>query len=402
MVRFKYKLLTIHADKDKERLCTIIYFLQLVGVISRRNTPMGLRDTLEKQYLRSNKRFADAFNYFLYDGEQVVDPDKLREIDSTEIATPYGKDGAKSPIQRFRDQIMTWEVLQAMADERTVYVVLGAEAQDKVHYAAPVKDGLYDFMNYAKQVSEASASYRKKGGITDTTQTDAVSANRDDSSSQDDKDGTSQGSATDIGDDGTIRVTSGEFLSGFHKGDHLMPVVTLMVYFGSGEWDGPMSIHEMFLPEIRNDKRLMAAVPDYRLNLLAPGSIPDEDFGKFRSEFGAAMFFLKKQNTGSMEEWIHEFNERFGVVDRQTAELVNTLSNSKLAIEEVEDERGVDMCQAFERSLKNATDKREQETKVIDIKNVMESFGVTVEKAMESLKIPQEKRSIYAGLVKNS
>ncbi|MBR1636193.1 MAG: hypothetical protein IJ682_14205 [Lachnospiraceae bacterium] len=123
---------------------------------------MGLRDTLEKQYLRSNKRFADAFNYFLYDGEQVVDSDKLREIDSTEIATPYGKDGAKSPIQRFRDQIMTWEVLQAMADERTVYVVLGAEAQDKVHYAAPVKDGLYDFMNYAKQVSEASASYRKK------------------------------------------------------------------------------------------------------------------------------------------------------------------------------------------------------------------------------------------------
>ena len=89
-------------------------------------------------------------------------------------------------------------------------------------------------------------------------------------------------------------------------------------------------------------------------------------------------------------------------MDRQTAELVNTLSNSKLAIEEVEDERGVDMCQAFERSLKNATDKREQETKVIDIKNVMESFGVTVEKAMESLKIPQEKRSIYAGLVKNS
>ena len=358
---------------------------------------MGLRDTLEKQYLRSNKRFADAFNYFLYDGEQVVDPDKLREIDSTEIATPYGKDGAKSPIQRFRDQIMTWEVLQAMADERTVYVVLGAEAQDKVHYAAPVKDGLYDFMNYAKQVSEASASYRNKFI---STQTGTESVSQDRGTSQDDKDGTSQEgtgqkSATNVGDDGTIRVTSGEFLSGFHKGDHLMPVVTLMVYFGSGEWDGPMSIHEMFLPEIRNDKRLMAAVPDYKLNLLAPGSIPDEDFGKFRSEFGAAMFFLKKQNTGSMEEWIHEFNE-------QTAELVNTLSNSKLAIEEVEDERGVDMCQAFERSLKNATDKREQETLVASIKNVMESLQCTVEKAMDIIKIPQEKRSIYAGLVKNS
>ena len=34
-------------------------------------------------------------------------------------------------------------------------------------------------------------------------------------------------------------------------------------------------------------------------------------------------------------------------------------------------------------------------------KNVMESFGMTVEKAMESLKIPQGERTIYAGLIKH-
>lgn len=44
-------------------------------------------------------------------------------------------------------------------------------------------------------------------------------------------------------------------------------------------------------------------------------------------------------------------------------------------------------------------DKKEQETKVIDIKNVMKAFGVTVEKAMESLEIPQGERPIYAGLI---
>ena len=363
---------------------------------------MGLRGTLEKQYLRSNKRFADAFNYFLYDGEQVVDPDKLHEIDSTEIAMPYGKDGAKSPVQRFRDQIRTWEVLQ-MADDRTIYVVLAAEAQDKVHYAAPVKDGLYDFMNYAKQVSEAAASYRKKKDNSNTTITNQTDLNGGESdgsidATMDDKDGMRQDSGTGQADMDGVKVTSGEFLSGFHKGDYLMPVVTLMIYFGSGEWDGPMSLHEMFLPEIRDDKNLMAAVPDYKLNLLTPGSIPDEDFGKFQSEFGAAMFFLKKQNTGSMEEWIYEFNKRFGIVDRQTAELVNTLSNSKLAIEEVEDERGVDMCQAFERSI----EKKEQETTVNHIKKMMVNLKFTVEQAMDALSIPQEKRSIYAGLVKNS
>ena len=52
---------------------------------------MGVRDKLEKQYLCNNDRFADAFNYYVYKGRQVVDPKKLKEIDSTEIVVPYGK-----------------------------------------------------------------------------------------------------------------------------------------------------------------------------------------------------------------------------------------------------------------------------------------------------------------------
>ena len=42
---------------------------------------------------------------------------------------------------------------------------------------------------------------------------------------------------------------------------------------------------------------------------------------------------------------------------------------------------------------------KEQQTLVSSIRNIMESFGVTIEKAMDSLKIPQSQRSMYAGLV---
>ena len=42
---------------------------------------------------------------------------------------------------------------------------------------------------------------------------------------------------------------------------------------------------------------------------------------------------------------------------------------------------------------------QEQQTTVAHIRDVMESFGVTIEKAMDSLKIPQSERIIYAGLV---
>ena len=42
---------------------------------------------------------------------------------------------------------------------------------------------------------------------------------------------------------------------------------------------------------------------------------------------------------------------------------------------------------------------QEQQTTVTHIRDIMESFGVTIEKAMDSLKIPQSQRSTYAGLV---
>ena len=43
--------------------------------------------------------FADAFNYFLYDGKQVIDPLKLHAMDTTEISMPYGEGNTQSPVQ---------------------------------------------------------------------------------------------------------------------------------------------------------------------------------------------------------------------------------------------------------------------------------------------------------------
>ncbi len=51
---------------------------------------MGRIDVLTKEYMSDNEVFADAFNYFLYDGRQVIRPGRLRELDTTEIAIPFG------------------------------------------------------------------------------------------------------------------------------------------------------------------------------------------------------------------------------------------------------------------------------------------------------------------------
>ena len=36
--------------------------------------PLGVKDTVTTKYMRQNEIFADAFNYFIYGGEQVINP----------------------------------------------------------------------------------------------------------------------------------------------------------------------------------------------------------------------------------------------------------------------------------------------------------------------------------------
>ena len=200
---------------------------------------MGNIDAESKKYMSDNARFADAFNYFIYDGKHVVDPKALSPLDPTEIVVPYGNE-TRVPVQKYRDVLKLW---RAMTDGKNIYAVLGSENQANVHYAMPVKNGLYDFMNYAKQVEEAKKSYQHQNK-----------------------------------DQEKVRLTSAEFLSGFRKDDRLIPVITLAIYFGVSDWDGPMSIHEMLNTK---DEQLLQFLPDYRINLIAPALMREEDFPKF-------------------------------------------------------------------------------------------------------------------------
>ena len=66
---------------------------------------MGVKDTVTKDYMNDPRIFADAFNFLLYNGRQVILPEKLHSIDTTMIGIPYGADGAGMPVQKFRDNM---------------------------------------------------------------------------------------------------------------------------------------------------------------------------------------------------------------------------------------------------------------------------------------------------------
>ncbi len=265
---------------------------------------MGLKDTVTTKYMRQNKIFADLFNYFIYSGEQVIDPGSLEELDTREVDVPYGgKEGARQPVQRTRDVIKS---VIAMKDRRTAYLLLAVEAQSNIHNAMPVKNMVYDALQYAKQVSNAAASHKRSGDYKET--------------------------------DGD------EYLSGFMKQDRLLPVVTVVVYFDSKEWDGPMSVHEMFGEQ---DARILALVPDYRINLITPAAIREGDFEKFQSSLREVLSFIKySQNADRLGE-VLEMDEGFRHLGRAEVDVLNACVGAKLAMKE--NEEAIDVCLAIQK-----------------------------------------------------
>ena len=316
---------------------------------------MGNIDAESKKYMSDNAHFADAFNYLIYDGKPVIDPNSLSPLDPTEIVIPYGNE-AREPEQRYRDVLKLW---QAMTDGEAIYAVLGGELQDKVHYAMPVKDMLYDAMHYAKQVEEAKKSYRD----------------------QDQK-------------EEKIKLTSSEFLSGFRKGDKLMPVITLVIFLGTSEWDGPRSIHDMLSTK---NERLLQFVPDYRIHLIAPAHMADEDFLKFRTGFGQVLQYIKySKDKEKLYQVTHE-EKRFSELDEDSANLINTVTGSGLKFE-VKGGR-VNMCTAIDEMRKESRNEGRQEGRdegiLSSLKNLMANMNLTLQQAMDALGIPAADRPKY-------
>lgn len=71
---------------------------------------MSEKDTTAKGFLSDNRRFADLCNYCLFDGNQVIQPDDLREQDTTELISTldtteksFGTAGKELNVQKWRD-----------------------------------------------------------------------------------------------------------------------------------------------------------------------------------------------------------------------------------------------------------------------------------------------------------
>lgn len=275
---------------------------------------MSKKDTVTKAFMRENTVFADAFNYLIFNGKKVIQPERLQELDTTELVQliAKGKNNKNESVQKYRD-ILKADVI--MEDENADYLLLGIENQTEIHYAMPVRNMIYDALQYGNQVAAIAAQNVKEKKA----------------------------------------PTRAEFLSGFYKADKLRPVITLVLHFGADPWDVATSLHEMMdfpLEEMRT------FIQDYKIHLIDPAALEPDELEKFSTSLREVLGCIKySKDKEKLSSFIRN-NTRM-MLEINAARVIQAITNITLDLsEEVEE---VDMCKAIDDMMQDSREEGKAE-----------------------------------------
>ncbi len=260
---------------------------------------MGKPDTATREYINDTEIFADVFNYYAFGGRKVVEPGKLEELDTSALLTVFGKEGDDETIQRYRDAL---KIATLMVDDNAAYVIFGIEAQTHIDYGMPIRTFLYDALQYDSQARKIKRVHIDDG----------------DEHSRD------------------------EFVSGLYKDDGILPVITVVIYFGAKPWDGATSLRALYNCKY---KELLDLAPDYTMHLIEPARMTDEDFEKFSTSMGKVLKFMKLSRDKYGMQELMETDDAYKSMERKAVRVLSECANISIDIDS--NEEAIDMCKAW-------------------------------------------------------
>lgn len=297
---------------------------------------MGVQDVVTKKYMARNDIFAGLFNYYMYDGRKILCEEDFSEADSADALLLSDDKGRSHILEKYRD-ILKQCVLKFAGG--IGYLLLGIENQTEVHYGMPVRNMLYDALTYTRQVSNIRWKHKKRGEF----------------------------------------LSGAEFLCGLTREDRLVPIVTLVVYWGQDTWDAPCSLHEMLEPV---DAEVLSYINDYRIHLVNPHQMQEEDFAKLGAELSVVMRFIKASvDKKAMQELLEKCREEYTKLERDAAEVIRVCAKVEITVDE--EGKVANMCKAWDDHWE---DGREQGMEQGDAKRIV----VSVTALMKNLKLSLE------------
>lgn len=111
---------------------------------------MGRKDTLSMEYLSDNARFADICNYCLFDGQDVIQAEDLRKMDTKEFLELAGLSGKGQQILTREAALHNIEYAAAKVIEGFTDIKMDQDEKEEFnmckawtdHYQSGVREGL--------------------------------------------------------------------------------------------------------------------------------------------------------------------------------------------------------------------------------------------------------------------
>ena len=274
---------------------------------------MGKKDVISKIYLGAADRIADLLNNELFEGGSAVAASDIMELDSTAASTLKEEDNivnvrvvAKDLVRkvRFGIQVMLFAI----------------EEQSDIHYAMPLKVLNGDAALYDKQWRGIRREHKRKKDL-----------------------------------------SGAEYLSGFGREDHLVPVLSVVLYFGEQEWDGPLCLKEMMdlstLPEEVREK-----IADYPVHLIDVRRYSHAE--RFRTDLKLVFGFLQRASEPEeLTEFIEENTKEFSSLTEDAYDMIASMSKTgelKELKKDVEQTEDYDMCKAIDMMVADGEKRGEE------------------------------------------
>lgn len=312
---------------------------------------MGKEDIKLKAYLEDARRYADLWNGSVFNGEQILKPEELQVV-SPVLAKAYGE----NVLEKTRDLVM----MQSGTGQ--YFAVYAVENQENIDYSMPARIMLQEALEYNRQIRKIMRENRMK----------------------DEEYRTGQGSS--------VFQNAGERMYMVRKTDKLYPIVTLIIYWGEEEWDGPKSLWEMIAfgeDGTSFGKELRRLIPEYSLHFLDLTKF--EHFEYFKTELRPLLELYQKRNyKEKFIEYLKDYRNCMNM-DDESWYLLSNLTHSKdirrLIREKQRREGNEGMCRALEEwkadckaegKIEGKIEGRIEgriESKVEDIIELLEDYG---------------------------
>ncbi len=143
-------------------------------------------------------------------------------------------------------------------------------------------------------------------------------------------------------------LKKGEFMAGFSRKDLVVPVRTVVIYYGKEPWLYPMKLSDIWECTEDLDEDLM----DYRINVLDVRRLTEEQIEGIESDVRLLFGCIKyDEEPEKMREFVEKNRKCFENLTKETFTVIAVMTNSKILQEKVNEwEKGgaYNMCKAFE------------------------------------------------------